>query len=80
MEKRVTVCEWLCDTIEANLDFFEHRGTAAPEDVIQRTLHSTKCTAWVAISKNGILGPYWFEDENERPRTVNTERYVENKF
>ena len=53
-------------------------GTTAPEDVLQRPLHSTKCTAryWIAISKNGIIGPYWFEDETGRPQTVNTERYV----
>jgi len=51
-------------------------GTAPPEDVLQMPLHSTKCTAWVAISKHGIIGPYWFEDENERAQTVNTERYV----
>jgi len=36
--------------------------------------NSTKCTAWVAISKHGIIGPYWFEDENKRAQTVNTER------
>jgi len=32
--------------------------------------------AWVAISKYGIIGPFWFEDENEQPQTVNKERYV----
>ena len=39
-------------------------------------LHPVKCTAWVAISKHSIIGPYWFEDENERGQTVNKERYV----
>jgi len=29
-----------------------------------------------AISKHGIIGSDWFEDENERAQTVNTERYV----
>lgn len=52
-------------------------GTAPPEDVLERPLHSVKCTAWVAISKHGIIGPFWFEDENERSVTVNTERYLE---
>ena len=51
-------------------------GTAPPEDVLQRPLHSTKCTAWVAISKHGIIGPFWFEDENGQSVTVNTERYL----
>ena len=49
-------------------------SSAAPEDVLQRPLLSTKCAAWVAISKIGINGPYWFENENERLQTVNTER------
>ena len=98
MAKRVTMCEWFCDTIEDNPDFLDHVwfsdeahfllsghvnsknnvywGTEPPEEVLQRPLHSIKCTAWVAISKHGIIGPYWFEDENERAQTVNTERYV----
>jgi len=36
-----------------------------------------KCTAWVAISKHGIIGPFWFEDDNERSVTIKTERYVQ---
>ena len=50
-------------------------GTAPPEDVLQRP----KCNVWVAISKHGIIdiGLVWFEDENERSVTVNTERYLE---
>ena len=38
-------------------------GTATPENVMQKPLHSTKCTAWIAISKNGIIGLYWFEEK-----------------
>ena len=47
------------------------------EHCLQRPLHSVKCTAWVAISKYGIIGPFWFEDDNERSVTINTERYVQ---
>jgi len=36
-----------------------------------------KCTAWVAISKLDIIGPFWLEDDNERSVTINTERYVQ---
>jgi len=39
-------------------------------------LHLTKCTAWVAISKNGIIDPYWFEDGNKKSQTANMECYV----
>jgi len=48
-----------------------------PEHCLQRPLHSVKCTAWVAISKHGIIGPFWFEDDNEWSVTINTERYVQ---
>jgi len=36
-----------------------------------------KCTVWVPISKHGIFGPFWFEDDNEQSATINTERYVQ---
>ena len=52
-------------------------GSTPPEHCLQRSLHSVKCTAWVAISKHGIIGPFWFEDDNERSVTINTERYVQ---
>ena len=52
-------------------------GTAAPNEVVQRPLHSKKCTAWVAMSKHGVIGPFWFENENWEPLTVIKERYVE---
>ena len=48
-----------------------------PEDVLEHLLHSVECTAWVAMSKHGIIGPFWFEDEQERSVTVNTDRYIE---
>ena len=52
-------------------------GSKPPEHCLQRPLHSVKRTAWVAISKHGIIGPFWFEDDNERSVTMNTERYVQ---
>ena len=51
-------------------------GSAPPEHCLQRPLHSIICTAWVALSKHGIIGPYWFEDD-EHAITVNTERYLQ---
>ena len=44
-------------------------GSTSPEHCLQRPLHSLKCTAWVAISKHGIIGPFWFEDDNEQSVT-----------
>jgi len=39
-------------------------GSTPPEHCLQRPLHSVKCVAWVAISKHGIFGPFWFGDDN----------------
>jgi len=36
-----------------------HWTAAAPENVLQKPLHSRKLTTWIAISKSGI-GPYLF--------------------
>ena len=52
-------------------------GSTPPEHCPQRPLHSVKCTAWVAISKHGVIGTFWFEDDNERSVIMNTEWYVQ---
>ena len=38
-------------------------GKHTHEHCLQRPLHTLKCTVWVAISKHGITGPFWFEDD-----------------
>ena len=57
-------------------------GTQAPDEVLQKPLHSVKCTVWVAISKHGMIGPFWFEDADKEAVTVTNERYIVvlNKF
>lgn len=46
-----------------------------PRQLHQKPLHSTKVTVWCGISKLGIVGPYFFE-ENGATVTVNSVRYV----
>ena len=47
-----------------------------PADFItQKPLHSSKVTAWCALSYRGIIGPFWFEDEDENAVTINQENY-----
>ena len=48
-----------------------------PEHCLHRLLHSLKCTAWVAISKHGIIGLFWFEDDNEHCVTINIDWYIQ---
>ena len=52
-------------------------GSTNPEHCPQRQLHFLKCTAWVAISKHGIVGPFRFEDDNEHCVTINTDQLVQ---
>lgn len=52
-------------------------GSEPPNEVLQRPLHSKKCTAWVALSKHGIIGPFFFEDAQENAVTITKERYLE---
>lgn len=47
-----------------------------PFNLHEQPLHSQKVTVWCAISTSGIIGPYFFE-ENNQTVTVNSDRYVE---
>ena len=46
-----------------------------PKELHQRPLHSDSVTVWCAVSRMGIIGPYFFE-ENGRAVTVNSVRYL----
>ena len=50
-------------------------GSNAPNQVLQRPLHSKKVTAWCAMNSKTIIGPFWFEDDDEMTTTVNQENY-----
>jgi hypothetical protein len=52
-------------------------GWERPEEYEQRPLHSQKVTVWCALSRHGIIGPYFFEDGNGAPVTVDSVRYRE---
>ena len=54
-----------------------HWGEHAPDEVLEKSLHSKKCTAWAAISSHGIIGPLWFEDEFGQTKTVDTDGYLQ---
>ena len=46
-----------------------------PRELHEQPLHTKRVSVWCAISRIGIIGP-WFFEENERAVTVNSERYV----
>ena len=50
-------------------------GDSPPDYVLEQPLHSPKCTAWAAISPQGIIGPFWFVDDDNTTTTVTAETY-----
>lgn len=47
-----------------------------PQNLHERPLHSPKVTVWCAVSKKLIIGPYFYEDQ-ENTVTVNSVRYMD---
>ena len=52
-------------------------GFELPDDVVEKSLHSAQVMIWCAISRCGILGPYFVEDDAQNTLTVNQESYKE---
>ena len=52
-------------------------GSKKPDKVLQRPLHSEKVTMWAVMSSQGIIGPFFFQDENEKCQSVTSERYID---
>ena len=46
-----------------------------PTEVQEQPLHSKRCTAWCALSAHGIIGSFWFEDEEGGTLTVTQVNY-----
>ena len=49
---------------------------AQPHEHTHRPLSQEKVTAWCTIGRNGIIGLYFFEEENENWVTMDTDRYI----
>ncbi|PNF14878.1 hypothetical protein B7P43_G05130 [Cryptotermes secundus] len=47
-----------------------------PRELHERPLHSDKVTVCCALSRVGVIGPYFFEEDNNAV-TVNSQRYVD---
>jgi len=47
-----------------------------PQEIHQRPLHSERLTVWCGIASVGVLGPYFFEDDEGVAVTVTSERHV----
>jgi hypothetical protein len=55
---------------------FRYWAAANPRQLHKRPLHSAKVTVWCVISSNGVIGPYFFENDDGHAVTVTSARYV----
>ena len=55
---------------------YVHWASERPDEGIERNLHVTKATAWVALSAQGVIGPFWFCNEDGATETVTVDRYM----
>lgn len=51
-------------------------STEKPDFYIEKPLHGEKVTVWAALSVDGIVGPFFFEDNDGNVATVNKDRYL----
>ncbi|KAL4084247.1 hypothetical protein QTP88_028072 [Uroleucon formosanum] len=58
-----------------NKQNFRYWAANNPRQLHERPLHSPKVTVCCSVSQFGVIGPYFFEDEN-RTVTVTSARYV----
>uniref|UniRef100_A0A0A9YLJ5 Transposable element Tc3 transposase n=1 Tax=Lygus hesperus TaxID=30085 RepID=A0A0A9YLJ5_LYGHE len=56
-----------------NCRYYSHEN---PLNLHERPLHSPKVTAWCALSRKFIIGPYFFEEDGNTV-TVNSTRYMD---
>ena len=50
-------------------------GSEKP-DIYMKSLHSQKLTVWAALSSSGIIGPFFFENEDWDVDTINSTHYL----
>ena len=48
-----------------------------PEEFVEKPLHPEKLTVWCGLWAGGIIGPYFFRDDDGRNVTVSGDRYRE---
>ena len=57
---------------EQNMRFW---GSENPRNMHQRPLHPQKCTVWRGVMSDKVIGPYFFEDEEEHPERITGAAY-----
>jgi hypothetical protein len=60
-----------------NKQNFQYWAEENPHQLHQQPLHNAHVTVWCEAENLGVIGPYFFEDEDGRAVTVTSARYVE---
>ncbi len=50
-------------------------GTEKPDVMTEKPVHPAYVTVWLAISRQGIIGPYFFENSEGKRETVRQDNY-----
>ena len=66
-------CHWNGHINNQNICYWSQ---AHPHGHTYQPLSHEKVTVWSAIGRNGIIGPYFFEDESGNGVTVDTDCYI----
>jgi hypothetical protein len=59
-----------------NKQNMRYRSPVNPKELHEMPMHSPNVTVLCRVGAFGIVGPYFFENDNEETVTVNSERYV----
>ena len=60
-----------------NKQNFRNWSAAIPHELHQTPLYDPKVTIWCAVWSRGVIGTYFFEDEDGQAITVTSQRYTE---
>lgn len=60
-------------SVHVNKENMQFWAEAQPHEYAECSLSQKKVTVWCATGQQEIIGPYFFEDGNGRPVTVDTD-------
>jgi hypothetical protein len=63
-------------TVAMNRQNFRYWPMENPREFHLRPLHSSNVAVWCAVSSFGMIGPYFFQDDNGQAVTINAECYT----